>query len=476
MEEADTEAQCFLCFRPTRGVCGVCRLAVCSDDHLSTHRPPGSDHCNKFTVSSVSGVGRVVVARETIKAGEVILTERAAVAGPGPGPGPVCLNCCQPCSPQSTCRRCGWTVCGETCQEGRWHAIECPVLSSSPPPPAPCYAAILPLRLALLARRGDDLAGRLELLMDHGEDLHTRTDFQEKWWRPVKECLAGTDLTDEEILRGIGIFLTNAANMAPASGRWILPTFSFLSHSCVSNSRFFINPEGEVKVTAVVEIPAGEEVTISYCPPGTGNILRREKILRLWQFQCRCARCEDPSELGTWLSAVTCRHCSGTMTASSSLLTAGFSCRAEGCDRQVNRNTVLALVNSLAAEVKETKVPDMVEMISKLETFLHTQHYLIMELRQRWVEATMENKNTKTEAELVRVVEYLQLITAVNSKIEPGLTVTLGTNLRYLNTAMLGLARIRLDQQKIDKKEFMMIARKAADNIKIAKKCFETTS
>ena len=32
--------------------------------------------------------------------------------------------------------------------------------------------------------------------------------------------------------------------MAPRTGRWLLPTFSFLSHSCVSNSRFFISPGG----------------------------------------------------------------------------------------------------------------------------------------------------------------------------------------------------------------------------------------
>ena len=48
----------------------------------------------------------------------------------------------------------------------------------------------------------------------------------------------------EELLRGIGIYITNAANMAPRTGRWLLPTFSFLSHSCVSNSRFFISPRG----------------------------------------------------------------------------------------------------------------------------------------------------------------------------------------------------------------------------------------
>ena len=37
------------------------------------------------------------------------------------------------------------------------------------------YAAIIPLRLALLARReGTQLAGRLGLLMDHREDIETR--------------------------------------------------------------------------------------------------------------------------------------------------------------------------------------------------------------------------------------------------------------------------------------------------------------
>ena len=151
-----------------------------------------------------------------------------------------------------------------------------------------CYGAILPLRLALLARRGDDLAGRLNLLMDHREDLDTRQDFDTKWLHPVRACLAGTDLSEEEILRGIGIFLTNAANMAPAQGRWIFPTFSFLSHSCVSNSRFFISAGGEVTVTAVVDIEAGQEVTISYCPPQAGNITRHSVLHSHWSRASEC--------------------------------------------------------------------------------------------------------------------------------------------------------------------------------------------
>ena len=159
------------------------------------------------------------------------------------------------------------------------------------------------------------------------------------------------------------------------------------------------------------------------------------------------------------------------------LLRAEYRCDGENCGQTVSLSTISAITNSLAAEVKQTQPDNILEMISKLETVLHTQHYLVMDLRQSWVDLTMADSTiTRTEAELVRVVEFLQVITAVNSKIEPGYSTTLGTNLKYLNTAMLGLAKIRLQQQKIDKKEFMMIARKAAENIKIAKKCFENTA
>ena len=85
------------------------------------------------------------------------------------------------------------------------------------------YAAIIPLRLALLARReGSQLAGRLGLLMDHREDIetrchhhychhhhhhhhHCRPGFREKWSEPVIEFLTETfdsGVTREELLRG----------------------------------------------------------------------------------------------------------------------------------------------------------------------------------------------------------------------------------------------------------------------------------
>ena len=54
------------------------------------------------------------------------------------------------------------------------------------------FAAIIPLRLALLARRGDEVSSSIELLMDHREDIEARPGFADKWGDPVLRLLTET--------------------------------------------------------------------------------------------------------------------------------------------------------------------------------------------------------------------------------------------------------------------------------------------
>ena len=99
-----------------------------------------------------------------------------------------------------------------------------------------------------------------------------------------------------------------------------------------------------------------------------------------------------------------------------------------------------------------------------------------MELKQKFVDLTMGNNgSSKTKETLEKVVDFIRDIIKVNNKIEPGLTVTLGTNLRLLNTAMLSLAKMKMEAGDIDKKEFMMTAMVAKQNISLAKRCLEDT-
>ena len=69
------------------------------------------------------------------KAGELILTEEAAVGGPANKTKPVCVKCLNGWTKEggSTCVKCGWPVCDmcpflDSCQ----HEIECEVLAKCP--------------------------------------------------------------------------------------------------------------------------------------------------------------------------------------------------------------------------------------------------------------------------------------------------------------------------------------------------------
>ena len=47
----------------------------------------------------------------------------------------------------------------------------------------------------------------------------------------------------------------------------VFPTFSFVSHSCVSNANHVVFPNRHLALQAKVFIRKGEELTISYISP-----------------------------------------------------------------------------------------------------------------------------------------------------------------------------------------------------------------
>ena len=365
------DTRCFLCSTETDKVCQSCEMInFCTSNHLSTHRP--DEDCLPYKIEYMEGVGRIVVAVRDIIAGEVVLTETSLVSGPGCKTPPVCVECLSDWSGESVCCACGWPVCGDKCGLGERHQVECNVLARCPVQDRPdfvkskqlgsCpeFALIFPLRLALLAQNSD-YKDRLGLLMDHKEDIGRHPNYENKWNKPVIEHLTKTfdsGVTKYDLLRGIGIFCTNAAYMGHRNGRWLLPTFSFLSYSCVCNSRFFISPEGKVVVRAQTPIKSGEEITISYFPNHQGNVLRRQTIQDLWFFTCTCRRCQDKTELGTFLSSVKCRKCKDEkegflLPEDVSNLQSGWECG--NCGILISHITMLKLVHTLSTEVKKQR-------------------------------------------------------------------------------------------------------------------------
>ena len=74
---------------------------------------------------------------------------------------------------------------------------------------------------------------------------------------------------------------------------------------------FPVNPDDgfSAVLRAKREILEGEEISIHYVPVSLGQPQRAVSLSTVWFFECACARCSDPSEFGTYVSALKCGEC-----------------------------------------------------------------------------------------------------------------------------------------------------------------------
>ena len=65
------------------------------------------------------------------------------------------------------------------------------------------------------------------------------------------------------------------------------------------------------ELSLLLDIPSFPcmQITTRYLPALLGSSRRRFKIRSNWNFDCACARCADPTEMGTNVDAVLCSKC-----------------------------------------------------------------------------------------------------------------------------------------------------------------------
>lgn len=81
---------------------------------------------------------------------------------------------------------------------------------------------------------------------------------------------------------------------------------SMLEHSCIPNCCKSFSNEGNLIIRATQLIKKGENISICYSDPLWSTINRNEHLILTKYFHCKCKRCTDPTELGTYYSAVHC--------------------------------------------------------------------------------------------------------------------------------------------------------------------------
>merc|ERR1711923_17945 len=94
-----------------------------------------------------------------------------------------------------------------------------------------------------------------------------------------------------------------------------------MNSSCSPNTQYSIDGGWVCRVRATRTIRKGEEICDTYTATLCNTLYRRRSLKAAKYFDCACARCSDPTELGSHFSSLVCQlvSCGGLMLSTNSL-------------------------------------------------------------------------------------------------------------------------------------------------------------
>lgn len=369
-------------------------------------------------------MGRYLVAARNIKAGETVINELPLVIGPCGEP--VCLGCYVPIptrSKQYKCPGCGWPLCGPKCTGIKTrcgHSVwECSKLRekrvadhldrSKGKELIHTYEAITPLRCLLLREYDKENWEKLILMEAHNDIRRKVTALwnrnQEVVVDRLRKTWGLTEFSEEEIHTVCGILEVNCFEIGQngARARALYNEAFLLAHDCSANTSHSDNAATyELIIRVVKDVPINDPITLSYAYTLQvnnfrlnidtiiilicfffcgiqGTLKRREHLQEGKFFWCQCDRCTDPTELGTYSSAIQCPKCRGGHILSTDPLdqNAGWKCRA--CNYIVTAQSMVLLIDTVYKEldaIDSNDVNGFEEFLAKYRNVFHKNHYL----------------------------------------------------------------------------------------------------
>ncbi|XP_066992454.2 SET domain-containing protein SmydA-8 [Anabrus simplex] len=321
------EEKCAVCSQPATQRCGGCHVIYyCSRDHQKSDWKGHRDTCRPFKVAHNDVLGRHLVATRDIKPGEVLLKEVPLIAGPPQITAPVCLGCYKPLTSSTSveCLRCGWPLCSSKCAENPAHIPECRATSEWKKEKVsirdfeishPTYQSVTVLRCLYQRDYNPAVWNKLSSLESHCQHRRGTPKYEQDRVaiaKFIRRFFKVDSFSEDEILRVCGIVQVNGHEVPVTEPPHvaIYDTASMLEHHCRPNCSKSFTSTGVLLVHTAVPIRKGDHLSICYTDAMWGTANRRHHLHETKFFWCRCERCADPTEFGTYFSALRC-HTSG---------------------------------------------------------------------------------------------------------------------------------------------------------------------
>ncbi|CAH1639287.1 unnamed protein product [Spodoptera littoralis] len=377
--------------------------------------------------SSDDDVGRHLVASRDLNPGDIVLTERPLVFGPkamlDPEVAMPCAGCYQPVFTESgeRCTMCGWPVCSGNCpglKDPRHHGAECKILSLRPE--------------CVLKNMADYYREANEFIVEY-----LINNFINKMDEKLRKSY---EITSELLHRICGIIDTNALEIRLPQGTELSALYAVtckMEHSCMPNTKhtsFAFNPKDrkdlyEITIKAVVPIIKNYHIATMYSHALWGTQARRQHLKDSKYFACKCPRCSDPTELGTYLSAMKClgdenKPCDGIHLPEDPLDDeTDWVCSK--CPVRVSSSQVNMIMSQMGEDVEAVLMMDgsvtiLENLLCRLTMFLHPNHYYMYSLKHSLVQLYGREQGYTSMDILDKKIKMCRELISVTKALDPG--------------------------------------------------------
>ena len=165
----------------------------------------------------------------------------------------------------------------------------------------------------------------------------------------------------------------------------IFATGCLPEHNCIPTCHRSFGPDLSITLRAAVSMEANERISITYTDSLWPTLERRSHLSYSKHFQCDCSRCTDPTECGTYLSALKCVKCPVGFMISQNPLLESSSWQCQDCSAIVPpflANEVYSRVSDSVKALEENLEPEACEKFILVHSrILHPQHAHMLDVK-----------------------------------------------------------------------------------------------
>ncbi|KAL4711520.1 hypothetical protein ACJJTC_000536 [Scirpophaga incertulas] len=189
-----------------------------------------------------------------------------------------------------------------------------------------------------------------------------------------------------------------------------------------------INDNNVLVCHASRPINKGDTIYYNYTDPLKGTALRQQHLLIGKYFECKCSRCEDHTELGTYMSSAICPDCKTGYVSKSS--DDDWTC--SDCQKQFEHANIGHIVKCCTDKfdvINKKDEKELEEYIRHVSKVLAPNHYLLLDAMQRLAGVLRDAINREphpTKKLMRRKIQLCHDLLPVLEKVLPGISRTKG--------------------------------------------------